>query len=478
MNLRPVSFAERIIDVFNVALRFVLMGVLPVIGFGVMVFTRPDGSFFSLLWYCLTVVYCMGGFFFLGIKIWEVWDWKFVIFKRGIWKGSPVMRKVFYKIIVPTGSDYNVIDMYPAWNQLRTILDHTRTKYEKYVLGKWYYDMAFDIMIRNGKPEMYMQFPLKYKDVVFAAFLNNFPGIQLVESEDPYKRWPRKWRPGSKLGPYTNFYATNYGLASSDLYPLRDPATYTDGETPLGNLIHKFLELDPQITVILQCVVRPFGEETKMPIWQQQLQDYKHETYERSGMGTDHDTDNNQQAVPNKLISQVSERIINSIESKFTESHFRVGFKLFVFYPPQRTYYIKNIDKIFKTYCGQIASDHQMLEKKWPTATDYTFRKINNGLFDNILGPILDRYYYTPRSVYRKTVQYDGLLGRSLDVSWDSQQFFLDAQSISTLFHVPNMLFFPDLMGEEMPHNPITHSEHAGFPKSSLDRLQELRHKS
>jgi hypothetical protein len=452
---------------------------LPAVAWSIVLFTRPEYNFFSLLWYSLALVYGTTGFFFLGLKFWEFWDFKFVIFKRGIWKSSPVMRKVCYKILPAKDSNYNVIDMYPAWNQIRTVLDHTRTKYEKYVLGKWYYDIAFDIIIRNGKPEFYIQFPLKFKDIVFAAFLNNFPGIRLLESEDPYKHWPKKWSPGQKIGPYKDFYATNIGLANSDMYPLRDPASYSAGETPLGNLISKFLELDPQTTIILQYVIRPFGTEGKMPKWEKELNAYKKEVFEKSGSLEVSQKDSTANNLSGELITDVSRRTINAVENKFNESHFRTGFKIFVFYPQGKSYYIKNIEKIFKSYCGQTASDMQIMEKKWRTATNLSFQKLNEGLLDNVVGPIMDRFYYTKHSIYRKKVQYQGLLGRSLDVSWDSGQFFLDSQSISSWLHVPNINFFPDLTGgQDQLHKPATHSEHSGFPRQNFQRLRDLQLRS
>jgi hypothetical protein len=431
-------FDEKLLGIANPIMLFCLFLLLPFLAV-VLLFRANFGSnFFSNLVIYTGISYVCGGFVVFGIKMWELWDNKFVLFKRARWKSDPILRKVYYKVVVPPNFERTPAEMYYYFGDMQNWINGKRTKFDVYDKGKWYYDWAFDIIVRRGKPEMYMSFPFKRLDFAMKVLKSHYPEIKLIETTDPYEKWPKDWENGkTKLGPYKNFHAWDYKLWNSGLYPLGNPSNLSGN--PLGSFLDTLCKFDPETMFVLQYVFRPFPN-TKWEEWTKELEEVRKELliHNTSFEVTDSKGDIKVGA-QGDLVSERNKRIVEACESKLGEGHFRVHVRLMTFYPENKGYYGKIIEKIAKIYFGGIGSDKNFLMKAQETSTDRTFSESKWPMLDGIIGPLMNRFYFFKEQIYRGKIQYSSLPDRDPDVAWDSMDMLIDSQSMATMFHWPKL---------------------------------------
>jgi hypothetical protein len=421
-------FDEKLLGIANPVMLFCLFLIFPFL-VAVLLFRANLGSnfFYNLVIY-IGISYVFGGFVIFGIKMWEFWDNKFVLFKRARWKSDPILRKVYYKVVVPPNFERTPAEMYYYFADMQNWINGKRTKFDVYAKGKWYYDWAFDIIIRRGKPEMYMSFPFKRLDFVMKVLKSHYPEIKLIETTDPYEKWPKNWESGkTKLGPYKNFHAWDYKLWNSGLYPLGNPSNLSGN--PLGSFLDTLCKFDPETMFVLQYVFRPFPN-LKWEEWTKELEEVRKELliHNTSFEVTDSKGDIKVGA-QGDLVSERNKRIVEACESKLGEGHFRVHVRLMTFYPENKGYYGKIIEKIAKNFlmkAQETSTDRAFLESKWP-------------MLDGIIGPFMNRFYFFKEQIYRGKIQYSSLADRDPDVAWDSMDMLIDSQSMATMFHWPKL---------------------------------------
>jgi hypothetical protein len=482
------TFGELLIRRFSPIMLFLVFIGFPGLVLFALLNNTPEGNFVNKLLYYLGVVYVGGGFFFVGIKLWELWDNKFIVLKRGQWKGTPVMRRVFYKVCIPEGFDRNPADMIGLFYDMRNLVGGTRTKHELYNLGKWYYDWAFDIIVRKGVPEMYMSFPFKRTDYVLKTFKARYPEIKLVQTEDPYARWPKKWEPGkTNLGPYEGFHAFDMGLASTGPHPLCDPAGLPCNA--LGELLQSFSDFDKNVMFVWQYVFRPFPTDSVEKGWIDELTKLKSDMLGRSTRFEFTDSEGKKQVGnAGDLVTDSQKKTIDEAEAKISDAHFRAHLKLMVFYPKGKAYYGAITEKMVKGFTGQTSGGSNIVVKDWFTSTDRFFLSTKEGLLDSILGPFMDRFYHAKEIVYRAKIQYDSLSARDPDISHDSTKFFLSVPSCAALFHFPNIPIFPEEFEKKKskPQQPEAKERYTnrdpeitdGELKVSFSKLNQLRNQA
>jgi len=478
------TFGERLIRLADLFVKAVLFLVLPSLVLVLMLTYTLGQNFVSNLLFTLGLVYLTGGFVLLGIKMWELYDNKFILFKRGQWKSQPIMKRIFYKVCIPKGFNKKPEDLIGLYCDMRNLIGGLRTRHEMYNLGKWYYDWVFDIIIKGGKAEMYMSFNLKRKDFVLKTFKARFPEIKLVETYDPYEKWPKKWVIGkTKLGPFSDLHAFDFATANNGPFPICEPNDVFGN--PMGEFLEALCEFHPQETMtVLQYVFRPFPTDPFDEKWRKELAEFKKGMLERSVVFNMKDVDGSEKVgATGDLVTDTQKKIINDCENKLNQSHFRAHCKMMVFFPKGKSFLGTLAEKLFKAYAGQIGGDVNSIVKDWYTSTDRFFFKAEGSIIDDgFIGPFMDRFYHPKETAYRKVLQYESLPDRDPDVSHDSMTFVISINSACSLFHWPNFSIFPEeFENKNTPQIPpinierVHNLEPIRTDVSNLDKLKSLK---
>ena len=446
MNQYIKTTGEKLIRQFDLVLQAFLFFISPAIILYLVVINRPGENFALNIFYYIGLVYVSGGFLILGLKLLEIYDYGFVIFKRRQWKADPLLKKVHYKVCIPKGFNKKPVDMMTFYYDMRNLVGGTRTKHEVYNLGKWYYDWVFDIIVRNGKLEIYMTFPFKRIDFIMKTFATKFPEIKLVQTKDPYEKWPTKWEPGkTNLAQYEAFHAFDFQMPKV-LGPQNLKFAEDLGDAnPITELLESFMKFDPNVMFVWQYVFRPFPlPKAKSESWYKELKQIKSEILGRSNTFTYKNPEGNMMTgMSGDLITDAIKRKINRMEQKLSEPFFRTHLKLMIFYPKGKKYYGPIVEKLAKAFAGQIY-DGVTIEKNWFSANDRLFLETNSGMFDSVLAPVMDRLYHAKENIYRAKVQFEELAGRDPDVSNDSMDFMISVPEVSSLWHWPHIATFPE----------------------------------
>ncbi|MEI6728704.1 MAG: hypothetical protein WCK98_03620 [bacterium] len=494
MASKPKTFGERLISIFNWTWLTTFFALLPLLTIVALVLLRPGQNFFSRLLYNLGMVYVLGGFFWLTVKLWEFWNEAYVVYKRIKWKSGPLLQRVFYKVCIPKDFNRKVTEMTNLWKEIWLLNGGQRTKYEIYEEGKWYYDMSFEFIVRNGETELYFTFPFKRTDFVMKVMTQNYPELKFIQCEDPFKSINPDWKPGERImGKYNNFHAFDFGLTSSPHKSLEVPEKLgTDPGKPsnlMTQLLQSFEAFDKECIFVLQYVIRPF-ETVFLKDWMEMQQKAKAEEFGRSAsfVYTDSITGKKVTATSGDLVTEKQKSTIEKSEKKFKEKHFRVRLKYMLFYPKGKAYYGAITEKFLKVYSQQSATG-QMFTKDWFTATDRTFLESKLPLMDAFIGPIMNRIYHEKEVQWRAQCHIGGLLSRDPDVSHDSMDTMLGALEMSTILHFPsNLGVFEEHFQVPKPPQDVqqveTKKEQTATievdqrPVSSFSKLSDLRQKA
>ncbi len=465
------STAEQGIKVTSILLNILFFAALPALVLLAIFSLNPLLNFISGLLFYMGVSYLAGGFLFWGFKLMENWDNNFILYKRSKWSGQPDMHKVFYKVCLPVGFKCKPEDMVGFFYDMRNLVGGKRTKHQIYNLGKWYYNLNFDIIIKNKQLEIYMSFPYKRTDYILKTFKMRFPNIKLIQTKDPYTHWPKKWIPGkTRLGPYTKFHAFDFGLADTGPFPLGSPSEVPG--SPLTELLESFLDFDSNVMFILQYVFRPYPTDDYEDKWKKQLSQLKSKLLSRSASFKYEDEQGKEKtATTGDLVTNTQKKLIDACEQKLNTAHFRVHGKVMIFFPLGKDYYGPTVEKMFRGYTGQTSGDLNILTKDWLTATDRFFFS-NKNILDTFVGPIMDKMYHPKENIYRAKVQYDGLPDRDVDVSHPSSEFMVDVYSASSMFHFPSLPTFPEEFKSE------TQQSLEKAKAVSFEKLKNLRQKA
>lgn len=454
--------------------------VLPVLILILLILELPplEADFGQKIIYSFGLVYVLGGFFIISTKAWEFWDDRFLDFMKNRWKANPVMRRVFYKVVIPKDFPHGAADMIGFFYGIHPMNGGIRSMYERYSSGRDYYDFAFDFIIRGGKVELYICFNYKRQDMVFKAIHSKFPEIKLIETQDPYKNWPRTWEEGVGVPGYKDFKAHDYGFAADDIYPIANAGNFGDS-TPLSELLESLKNYDPKSTIILQYIVRSF-DGIHYNRWLEELSAIRASVFERSTKFKVNENGETRTATTGDLVTEKQKNNVNQMEERISDAQYRTHLRFMIFYPEGKSYYGPVMEKFMKIFSYSTAGQN-LISKDWFTATDRTFLNSKLPFLDGIIGPFMDRFYHTKENIYRKKMHYFGLLNRKLDVTHPSTEFMLDVPGLSTLVHFPKDIgVFEEYLEPVQPETPPeikTDKPDLDKPASSFEKLQSLREK-
>lgn len=470
------SFGVGLIKTFNWVLLLLEYVLLPLLVLLLLIINRPGADFVSRLIYAMGIVYVAGGSFILSTKFWEFWDDSFISMMKKKWRLGPIMKRVFYKIVIPKDFSRVPGDMAKLYYDLGSLNSGQRSKYEVYTEGSWYYDFVIDFLVRGGKVEMYMSFIYKRKDLVLESFKNKYPELKIVECDDPFKNWPKNWKRGLGVPGYKDFEGANYGFGAPDILPLAEPEWFSSPPTwPLGELLNSLKNYDPAATVALQYVLSPF-DAVHYSRWSKELEKMKSDYLEKSTGFKVSFGDGPGMATSGELVSDRQKTRINRIENKINDNQYKLNIKLLIFYPQGKAYYVPVMEKFMKTFTGSTAGA-QILVKDERYSTDRKFLENKVAIFDGIIGPFMNRYYHAKENEYRKQALYEGLLAREGDVSHSSSGFMVDVGHLPSILHFPgNVGIFEELTTKAEVENQIL--QQAENTPNSFEKLEMLRKKA
>ncbi len=432
-----IEFTEKLIKNFIPILLIFGYIILPFLVISVMVNSSPDfNNFFNRLFYSFGLAYLFGGFFLITTKLWAYWDESLINFKIGQWATGPGMEKVFYKIIVP--KEYNkppeamkaIFEEF--WGLNNGII---RTRYEMLNFGKAYYNINFDIMIKNGKTEIYFSFNKKRKEFILKAMQNRFPEIKLVETNDPFVGIDMFWEPGKKIfGNYKKVLAYDLEIKNPAFIPLRDASTLKGN--PFTELITSIEKFEPDDNVfIMQFILRPFDTTYKNQ-WTDEYNKKKDQEY----------------GGEQKLVTEKTANSLLAVENKIKDKHYRCRIKLMFFIPDKKDHYPVIIEKFLRVYFLQTGGG-QILQRDDESANDRGFSPVPGLEFlDGILAPIMNSLYFAKENIYRTKMHIEGLVKRSLNISHDPSTLMLSVLELSSLFHFPvnHGIFTEEIKNDEI----------------------------
>lgn len=475
------SLGVKLVRLFNSFFPVIIFAVFPILVLFLLFLNFYPDDFASRLIYMIGVVFVLGGFLPMGIKIWELIDDKYINLMKGYWRSEEIMRLITYKVIIPKDFKHPVSDMKRFFYDLYPMNGSIRTKYEQYTEGADYYDLTFDIIIRGGRAEMYLSFPFKRKDMVEKAFQTLFPEITLIETTDPYKNWPKKWVKGVGVPGYKDMQAYDFELGGKDVFPFGNPSWFGSSpdelEWPLGELIENLKNYDPKATIVLQYIFRSF-ENVYYERWLKDLEEVKSEMLERSTKFKVTEDGHTRMATTGDLVTTKQKEIVDACESRIADAQYRCHFRFVLFYPPGKEFYGAVMDKFLKMYSGMFYYKNGIV-KNWYTATDRYFLKSKFTFLDGLIGPLMNKFYHAKETEYRKIMHYFGLLNRKIDTSNDSMKFLIDVPSLSSMFHFPGKIgIFEELQNDADTKSLNQIQKESESPNSSFQKLIDLREKA
>jgi len=472
----PRTQGEQLVRAFIPGVLFLVFAILPLLGVVFLVTTfNFSQNFIFRLFYSIILAFCAGGFFVLGMNLWMTLDEFLINYMKEKWKSGPLLKKATFKVIIPEGSNIPVNSLVKFYKDLSPINPDSRNNYEKYYEGKSFYDVIYDYILEDGKVQMYITTLIKRKQLIESAFKKNFPEIQLLEVENPYAKWPKKWdERGDFFKDYGGMESADYQLLSKSppFFTLGDPTWYADSANPLSNLFNSMLELDPKNKIIWQLVVRKTGH-VDYNQWELDLAKMKSDTLSSNSQFS---SGSNIMSTGD-LITQDQKDFFNYLDATLADITYQCRLKLVVFYPPGKSFYNGMIEKMVKSYSLEIKYGNT-IEKDWFTSTNRFF--LRNGFLDTIVGPLANRFYHIKEIEFRRKAQYSGLLMQHLDMSHDNRaNFVLGVHSLATLNPIPwqpTAEKIPEIVTEKEAEVEVEAAQTSSFNK--LDEIRRIHQQS
>jgi hypothetical protein len=422
-----------------------LLGLIPVIFFGLLpitavifLFITPENNFLGGVFEGFWLTALLGGSFFLGLKVWEIFDVKFIVFKKRQWRKRPGKGRIFFKITYPPDVNPSLANMTSFLGSLHAFFPGVRTKADTYNFGKGYYDFSFDFFIRQQKVDIFMAIPEEKCNILNTAFSTYYPQISFTRCDDPYKNWPETWSFSKGLGKFKDLFGTDFKLDQSGPYPLADPDTLSNNPNPISKLLYSYMDNDPEALIIMQYLVRPY-ENSKEKDWTKVLEDKKKEVLKKNSMFVSKDEKGKSfEASSTNLITDTQREIFGQCDAKLNQAHYKSHLRLVAFYEKDKKYVGDLTESDFKVFQGDTSGYLQKLEKNHPSSTNVKFYKSAFEFLDSIIEPFMEKWYYEKEREYRKRVMYKSLIGRDLDAPTDSGEMLIDTRSLASILHFPD----------------------------------------
>lgn len=309
-----------------------------------------------------------------------------------------------------------------------------RTPYKLYTLGRSYETMTMEFHSIGGYVGIFIKINKINQEVLTTRLVEKFPGTIVVESADPLKELPKEW---TRKGKYTQIYSTDMKTIEittkkeTDLFPLKSWTEFqTDNNQPIADpatQLFGFLQnIDPKAYVVIQFVLRPLVNRSKLKEWMVEYQSRKKELLGEEDLNLS----KRQKILTN---TKVSSSILNGVTRKMNSLNYICKIRAVAMAEPGIE--MNTLEKMIASFFVQFQSEIVKIAPQHETESDFSA----GGNYLGILGPqidiFLDKTIYERERYFREKIVYDGLIRRHLDVG--SKAYYLDTQSLASMIHFP-----------------------------------------
>jgi hypothetical protein len=367
---------------------------------------------FEFIWGVLSGIlqaFLFGGFIILGFKLYEWWSDRFYNVKVG--KYLSKKKSKTYEISLPYGADTSIAEMEAFFNE-SSVISGNRSTSEIMSLGKWFFQICFDIVSIGGDVKMYLTAEQGRMDLLRSLLTKHYPDVIMKESPWPYEEWPEEWWNEDGVFGLKGYRGNDIVPAKSQIHPIKN---YNEFYSKDGRLINdpmetlfSYLRTIPKDSIVaIQYHLRPWPAEDAKKKWKKDLETLREEftnnaVVEKKGNSI----------VP---ITGEEEKILDDARKKIAKAHYRSKIRWFVIHDPKS----KSLDpsmaaKGVSAYLQEFSTSQQKLGALREMNTDAKTVSGKYGVLDGIVSDKINAIYWmTRQKEYTMRRIYNGIRNRS-----------------------------------------------------------------
>lgn len=370
-------------------------------------------------------VFICGGFIVLINKGMEYYDDRYVDGKIGAWWSK--QEFVFVQIFPPTENLRSISEMEGFFMNIHSAFSGKSRK-DVYAKGKWYLPFTFEIHSRGGHVGFFCRMPRDQLALFRSSLIAHYPGTGIIETPDPIASWPSEW-PG-KIGEYTYCYGTDLEFGGKEHFPLKSWRSFQRGteapvSDPINVLITSMEDVDPGDYIILQYVLTPHADQSKIKAWKEALQALKKEYSTNAQVETS-------EGGQVQVLTKQERDIIDAVEYKINANNFKAKIRVLLLSnapAPQRL--LSRVMNFFKEF----QTENQFIKPAKATKSNIEDDGEQFGLLGPTVGLWLDKWYWELEQKYRLQNVYKATKSRS--GARGIKPTYLSTDTLAGLFHFP-----------------------------------------
>jgi hypothetical protein len=447
------------------------------VGYSVLTFVLPGFSKLMLLIFVLNLkwfdnpiskltfamfgVYSLMGFWVFFVKIHEYWENEFISLQRSKYGAKSPQKAMTVRVHIPESFEYDpnifISFFFFMGNAFKTT---NVTKQIMYNYGRWFSNVTFDQIIRNGHIETYMTFPQKKYNEVVEMYKRFFPILMIEPVEDPFKDWPKAWSDGANYLGYDRVVGFNLANSNSNTFPLCDATDLNPSNMPMDMLMRAIRDTFPDEIVVFQNVFRfnpgNWGG-NKESEYHKEFEEWRMEILEQYAPknGNKLDTHAFEAFLPQWAHKSLS-KIAYHLNCMYPSYAYRV---LALCHDANDELVFQKLEKLCRVYTGNTFDDGgndvalmyltatNQEYKKDKTAGNRKFQAIYDTFvfpdqfgdqFEAMISPLYETYYYPNENRYRRYNIYRTTLRRDINAPWNGDWNLTEAFGMSGFFQFPS----------------------------------------
>jgi hypothetical protein len=417
---------------------------------------------FSKIIFWLFVVYSVMGFWVVFIKLYEYWEESFVIFQRGKYNSKTSQKPITLELHIPTNYQYNPRTLVSFFFYMGNAFKTTNvTKQVQYNYGRWFGNMAFDMITHKGEVHVYATFPRKKYNETIEMFKRFFPEVGLEEVPDPYKEWPRKWDSSAGVEGFKEFVGFNVGNSQTNMLPGDWNLGLSVTNMPMDMMIRACRDIFPDQKIIFQQLFR-FNPKNAIggPAGQEEFAKLRQEVFDKYAPNKESggkDSHAFEALMPHSVVKAM-DNIANHLELAYPAYAFRI--MALCTDQKMANNVIQKLEKLARVYEGNVADGFfcNSIDIKYITSTHQEYSSTNaihpkfKAVYDTyyyptmfgpqaeaFIAPMYEKYYYPNENRYRVAVNYSTMVKRDINAPWNGDWNISEALAMAGFWQLPSM---------------------------------------
>ncbi|MEM1312582.1 MAG: hypothetical protein AAGF07_03920 [Patescibacteria group bacterium] len=383
-------------------------------------------------------VLIVGGFLIVGLKYYEWYDDRYA--NRKIARWSNKQEYLTIRILFPEDINLPISEMQSFFEDAN-VIGSSPSKKELYSQGSSFYNIVIDIIANNGQLGYFLTAERSKMDLVTVFFKNVYPDIDLLSCEHPFKSWPKEWWDREGLGgSLRNYKGSEVAPDDSDLHPLRKWQDFYDNNghlvsDPISLITDTSGEIPENAFLVLQYIFKPhaLNYNQKVKEWELDIKKIRKKFIENKDIEKSGNTI--------QSLTKEEERILQEAQQKMKSKQFKTKLRWLLIYDKRKSSFdADKYKKIISAYYQELSTDVQSLNNTLSTNTDAKYIGGKFGLLDGLIGGWINTIYWSSgERSYRMKRLYKSIVSQSFEMGDSQSCFYLDTQSIASLFHFPQV---------------------------------------